>query len=166
MGGGWFCVYFLCFLKKRKELRFRRKLLRFWVKGRKKRIVKISCTDKRLIFVRCFCFCFALTQKICDCVGFFTLSYRKMLTFFFGLLLFVWVESSMCVMQLLSKKRTFSVQVMMMFPSVEIKIVCYVLKRFYVKIRLSLKKGSLCSNWEYSTITCFVYLFLSCFSFD
>lgn len=77
-----------------------------------------------------------------------------MLTLFFAVcvVVVVWVESFMCVSVMkcvfattFIKENFFSTSYDDV-SSVETKIVCYVLKRFYVKIRLSLKKGSLCSN--------------------
>lgn len=123
--GGFVCIVFV--FSKKKSFFFRKKLLRFRVKGRKKYIVKLAARIRDWFFVRFFCF--ALTQRICDCVGFFTLSYRKMLTFFCCLLFGLRVLC-VCVMKCVfcnyfQKKRTFSVQVMMMFPSFETKLLCF-----------------------------------------
>lgn len=88
-------VSFVCFVcgnsfqKKKSSYKIAVVASFFFSEWRKNK-VKISCSDKRLIFVR-FLFAFALTQRICDCVGFFTLSYRKMLTCFRWLCVCVFV---------------------------------------------------------------------------
>lgn len=120
------------FSQKRKVFR---KLLRSleW----KKKVVKISCSDKGFLFF--FSLYFALTQRNRDCVGFFTLSYRKMLTFTVRLLLVCLSFMCVCVcfacLQLLQKRELFQYKFkVMMFQASKPKS-CFVY--FFLKRVLS-----------------------------
>lgn len=159
------CVCFA--FSKKKSIVFRRKLLRFWVKGRKKSKLAARIRDW---FFRTI-FCFALTQRICDCVGFFTLSYRKMLTFFavcccFGLrVLCVCDDVYFCIY--FQKRELFQYKLWWCFLASKPKSFVLCFKKVLCLKYVFLLKRALYVQIENTLLlrVLFIYV-LSCFSFD